>query len=204
MLFMAIISFQEIFDIIIMCLAVGFIFKDTFRRPVPSQDQYDPLAAYDKKLKKKFDWEDLWYAIIVAAPAIILHEFGHKFVAMAFGLSATFHAAYLWLGVGIVLKILSFPFIFFVPAFVTYPSAATDLQTALISVAGPLVNCILWITAIIILRSKKLSRKLTIPQRHGLYLMKMINLFLFGFNMIPIPGFDGWHFFISLWNVFVG
>jgi Zn-dependent protease len=199
---MAIISLLEIFDIIVMCLAVGFIFKDTFRRPAPLAHEYEPLDAYDKKLKKRFDWEGLWFAIIVAAPAIILHEFGHKFVAMAFGLSATFHAAYLWLGIGAVLKLLSFPFIFFVPAYVSYPAAASDIQSALISVAGPLVNFILWLSALIILRSKNLSRKLTMPQRHGLYLVKMINLFLFGFNMIPIPGFDGWHFFSSLWNIF--
>jgi Zn-dependent protease len=187
-----------------MSLAVGFIFKDLFKRPAPLAHEYDPMAGYDKKFKKKFDWEDLWYAIIVAAPAIILHEFGHKFVAMAFGLTATFHAAYTWLGIGVVLKLISFPFIFFVPAYVSYPAAATNIQSAFISFAGPAVNCILWLTALLILRSKKLSKKLTIPQRHALYLMKLINLFMFAFNMIPIPGFDGWHFFTSLWHIFLG
>ena len=41
-------------------------------------------------------------------------------------------------------------------------------------------------------------------KKHQLYLFffKQINMFLFILNMIPIPGFDGFNFFISLFKAF--
>lgn len=189
-------SFQEIIDIAIMTAFVGFIFSDVFGRYRNASESDDPLAAYTRP--KSAGLENFKFAAIVTAPAIILHEFGHKFVAIAFGLNATFHAAYAWLGLGLILKLLNFGFIFFVPAYVSYPALATPLQSALISGAGPFVNLLLWIIPVLLLKAGIVGRK------HAAFLVltSRINMFLFIFNMIPIPPFDGFHFASSVLELF--
>ena len=104
---MMLFTLTEIVDMIAMTAIIGFIFKDTFSAP---KEDYEPLHYY----KQRFRWDDIRFAIYVVAPAILLHELGHKFTALSFGLHATFQAAYFFLGLGIVLKLLNFPFIFFV------------------------------------------------------------------------------------------
>ena len=195
---MAFITPMEIIDIIIMTLAIGFIFKDWFKKPVVYHD--DPYAAYQKQ-RKFINWDDFKFAIIVTAPAIIFHELGHKFVAMSMGLYATFHAAYTWLGLGIVLKVMGAPFVFFIPAYVAHSAAASPLQSALIAFAGPAVNLLLWLGAAYILKN---SKKLSSLQHGILVLTKKINMFLFIFNMIPIPPFDGGHVIVGLWETILG
>jgi len=189
-------SFMEIFDIAIMTLAVGFIFRDIFHY-TPKVEVLTP-EYYLRGKGKRFNWTDFWFAAAVVAPSIILHEFGHKFLALAFGMTAVFSAAYLWLGIGIVLKLISSPFLFFVPAYTAISGAGTALQFALISFAGPAVNLIIWLGALLIMKNhKKLKRN----HYHFLFLISRINMFLFIFNMLPIPGFDGYGFFSQIFKV---
>ena len=173
-------TLQELFDVIVMTAAVGFIFKDIF------------------KARGELAHNSFWFACAVTAPALILHELSHKFVALAFGLQATFHAAYAWLGLGILLKLVNFNFIFFVPAYVSIEGAASNLASALISGAGPGINLLLFLVSWALLRQKKLKT--------GTFLLlqatKQINLFLFIFNMLPLPFFDGLKFYQGLWHVF--
>ena len=171
-----------------MSLALGFIFKDVFKKPGHA---YDPINYY----KKKFNWEDFKFAVMVTAPAVILHEFGHKFVAMAFGATATFNAAYLFLGIGIVLKLIGSRFLFFVPAYVAWAGKVTHFQAAGIAIAGPLVNLLIWGISFLVLKKKK---GMTLTEVHFWVLTKKINMFLCIFNMIPLPFFDGGHFFSHL------
>ena len=121
----------------------------------------------------------------------------------------------MWLGIGILLKLMNFNFIFFVPAYVSSycPQAATtafcvagsqgflvptDFAAAMLSVAGPLTNCILWIVSALVLKFGLVKGK-WIPL---VAISKNVNMFLFIFNMIPIPGFDGYGFFSHILNVF--
>ena len=67
-------SLFEIGQFIILTLALGYIFSGFIKT-----DPYKP--------RKLFDWEDIKFAAIVSTPAVVLHEFGHKFVALAFGLA---------------------------------------------------------------------------------------------------------------------
>ncbi|PIN85950.1 hypothetical protein COV19_07070 [Candidatus Woesearchaeota archaeon CG10_big_fil_rev_8_21_14_0_10_44_13] len=189
-------SLQEIFDIAVMSGAIGYMFNDSFGSIAHRTEDYDPLTHY----RKRFDFDSLMFAVIVAAPAIILHELGHKFVAMSFGFTAVFHAAYTWLFIGVILKLLNFGFIFFVPAYVSYSGLTSPLQSSMIAFAGPFVNLLLWIVPFIILKKDiKMKRKV----RAFLFLTSRINMFLFIFNMLPIPMFDGYHVFQGLISAFM-
>jgi len=186
-------SINEAIDIVIMAFAIGFIFKDVFKY-TPKVEVFTP-ETYLKKAK--FNWNDFWFAIAVVAPSIILHEFGHKFFALANGMTAEFHAAYTWLAIGLLLKILNFGFIFFVPAYTLIGGTGTALQMAGIAFAGPAVNLILWLGSSLVLKKTKLKG----IAYHILFLTSKINMFLFIFNMLPIPGFDGYSFFSNIFKV---
>jgi Zn-dependent protease len=175
-------SLSELLDILIAVVAGGFIFMDSFRDP---RDHAKTFA------------ERLLFSIAIAAPAIVLHELGHKFVALALGYTAVFHAAYVWLGIGVLLKLVGFPFLIVVPAYVS-TLGASGLDRALIAAAGPLVNCALWLGSALAL---KLVTKPSRTLEAVLFYSKTINMFLFIFNFIPIPGFDGYQVFSSLFSL---
>ncbi|MCP3684900.1 MAG: hypothetical protein GY861_19740 [bacterium] len=186
---MAIISVAEIIDLVIMVVALGYIFSGIFRVPQTG----DPLEHF-----RRSKFSDIKLAILATAPAIVLHEAGHKIVAMSLGLDAVFHAHYLGLGIGIVLRLIASPFLIFVPGFVTIYDA-TAPQHVLTAAAGPLMNLILWLGAMYLLK------RTTNPKHQQiLYLTKKINKFLFIFNMIPIPFLDGGQVLFGLIEIFFG
>ncbi|MAG38675.1 hypothetical protein CMO90_01175 [Candidatus Woesearchaeota archaeon] len=181
--------FQEFIDAIIMTFGIGYIFMNVFKnRPK------DVLVDF----KSGFNWGNFWFACSVVVPAIIFHELAHKFFALSFGMQATFHAHYTFLGLGILLKLMNFGFIFFVPGFVSILGTGTNLQFAMISFAGPLMHALFWIGSSFALKNLKLDRKKT----YYLLLTKKINGFLFILNMLPIPGIDGFSVYSNLLNAF--
>ena len=178
---MAIITLREVMDVIFMIVALGVIFSIFLKKFRPPQ-HYDPLEQ-----KIGIDWKLFKFAMYITAPAIILHELGHKFVALGFGLDATFHAAYIWLGFGLLLALMQTGILFFVPAYVSISQQASPLVFSAIAFAGPFVNLILWLATRYALKAGKVKKKyLPLVQ-----ITSKINMFLFIFNMIPIPGFDG-------------
>ena len=187
-LFMVLFTLAEVLDLVIMVLGLGYIFMGSLQRP---------RSADEFLYHRGFDWQSLQWAIIITAPAIVLHELAQKFVAILFGLIATFHASYFGLGLGILLRVFSSPIIVFVPGFVSI-EGATSLQSALTAFAGPATNLLLFVVAWLYLQQAK---KLTFRQRFLWQATKQINLFLFFFNMIPIPPFDGFSFFAGLFSV---
>ena len=176
-----IINIREIIDLLIMTGVVGFIFTELFTT---------------KNLNKRFNWEDYKLSIIVTAPAIIFHEFAHKIAALSLGLNAEFYAAKIWLGLGALLKLIGSPFIFFVPGYVSITTPTTPLIHAIIAFSGPFLNLLLYVAATILLRKENLSHKYSMI----LILTKKLNLFLFIFNMLPIPPFDGYSVFTGIWQ----
>jgi Zn-dependent protease len=186
------ITLIEVFDIIVMTLFIGFLFSGNFGRFVERDYIKDPIEYYNKPARKWITPE-MKMAIIVAGPALILHEMAHKFVAMGFGADATFHAFYfdnftLALAViAIIAKLANFGFFFIVPGFVAISGSMLPWQGALIAFAGPCLNLILWVGAWAYLKYGK-------PKKEHMAILvftKQINMFLFFFNMIPIPPFDG-------------
>ncbi len=174
---------------VIITFVLGYIFSGFF-----------PLSRRDHDFAPRmFDWEQIKFAAIVAAPAVILHELGHKFVAIALGLSATFFIFWWGLLLGVVLKALSSPLLILAPAYVSFPATATPLQSILIAFAGPGMNLVLYGVSWCVLKYKqRLSRREMI----GWAVSKKLNGFLFLFNMIPLPPFDGFHVVEGLFKIF--
>ncbi len=195
---MMLITIGEIIDLALMTLFVGYIFSGMM--PV-RRDSYDPLMHY----KRGFDFEGLKFTIMATAPAILVHELAHKFVAISFGLHAVFMAFYrstftLMLGIfTIISKLTGFGFMFFVPGYVEISGPGTNLQFALAAFAGPFVNLVLWFGAWFVLKNKIYRKKNYLL----LVLTSRINMFLFIFNMLPIPGFDGYKVFTGLIRAFI-
>ncbi len=184
------ITLREIFDMAVMTALVGFIFSDLFGRLKRPKKDYDPLTDSPSG----FDWDGFRFAVLVTAPALIFHELAHKFVALNFGMEATFHAAYMWLFIGMMLKIMKFNFIFFVPAYVSIMGAVTPLQHASIAFAGPGMNLLLWLGTAALVKYRLIEKK----HYHLAIITSKINMFLFILNMLPIPGFDGSKVFAGL------
>ena len=142
----------ELIDLVIMVFAIGYIFSSFIKREPAAG--YDPLTYY----KKNTLFQDIKYASIIAAPAVILHELGHKFVAMFFGATATLHAPLTWYAIVIVMKLLNFPLFFFVGGYVEH-TALPPLESALVSASGPFVNLLLFLICTGLIKYRLVNKK---------------------------------------------
>ncbi len=185
------ISIQEIIDIIIMTFAIGYIFSDVFKKQPTGS--YDPLEYYKNPLL-----ENIKSGAIIAAPAIVLHELAHKFSAIAFGAIATLHAPYFWYILIILLKLMRFPILFFVGGYVSH-TPLPPLESAIVAIAGPLVNLLLWIFSLMVIKHNLINKK----YYHIIIPFSRLNMLLFIFNMLPFPGFDGYHFISGVLNYII-
>lgn len=166
-----VLSIGEIISLVVMTVVLGYIFTGYIIR--------DQIG---------FSWKGLKFAMIVAAPAVILHEFGHKFVAMAFGHSATFFVYWWGLGLALILKLVNSPLLILAPAYVSIPAGVPAFDGFWIAFAGPLVNLSLFGLSWMMLKYRKNMKQ---KEMIGWTISKRLNLFLFIFNMIPIAPLDG-------------
>ena len=177
----------EIVQILITIIAVGFIFS-------PKVHRTHSIEEGLKESKYEF-WDELKFGIAIASPAVIVHELAHKFLAMAYGFTATYFASWWGLGIGVALKFFSPGFIFFIPGYVSIIGTGTAIQFGLVALAGPLTNLILF-ALFWFLSYKDIAPKYAIIWSIG----RQINLWLFVFNMLPIPGLDGFKFYLSIFQ----
>jgi len=177
-------TWLEVVYLIVLIVVVGYIFSDIFvkKRLTP-----DDIIKNKGSVNRFFNWQNFKYAVLIAAPGILLHELAHKFVAMGFGLEATF---FIWgpgIAFGVVLKLIGSSFLVLAPGYVMI-AGATPFQSAITSLAGPLMNAVIWISCMLFLKFKqKVSKKVS----RGVFFMGKLNMWLFIFNMIPIPPLDG-------------
>ena len=174
---MALINFTEFVNLVILTIAIGYILSGYIRLP-----------GHFRLGIRKFNWQDFKYSMLIAAPAIVLHELAHKFVAIGFGLGAIFKIWYPGLAIAVFLKLIASPFLIIAPGFVEISEASGNIQGLLIAFAGPAMNLIIWLIAGFILKKKK---HLTAFQASTWIMIKRITIMLFIFNMIPIPPLDG-------------
>ncbi|MDP4012452.1 MAG: site-2 protease family protein [Candidatus Nanoarchaeia archaeon] len=187
---MVLFTIREIIDLVILTVGLGYIFSAYISRPKTELELVYP--------KLGLSWRDFKFAIIVTAPAVILHELAHKFVAMGFGLEAVFKAWYAGLGIGVFLRVINSPLILLAPGYVQIPPSSSNLAIFMTAFAGPLTNLLLFgVAGYILTHAKKLTRNQAIT----IYLTKQINFFLFIFNMLPIPPLDGSKVFSALFQL---
>lgn len=172
---------QEILEIILTIIIVGFIFEKLFQLPMYSFKEESILRRS-------------MLSSLLLSPAIILHELSHKFVALAFGCSATYQMSYFGLLIGVILKLLNFPFFFFIPAYVNISSIPNRLAYFSIAIAGPLTNLILFLLFSILLKYGKIRGK----NAFYFFIASRMNLYLFILNLIPIPGTDGYQAMVAI------
>ncbi len=176
---------SEIVQIVVTILALGFIFSE--RKVVITEFGRELSEGWQRQLKN---------AILIAAPAVLLHEFAHKFLALYFGFAATYAASLWGLALGVALKFFGSPFIFFIPGYVSIAGYGTQLNFGLVALAGPIMNLVLFLAFYLILKYN-----LLVDYNYLIYPSKQINMWLLIFNMLPIPGLDGWKFYSSLYNL---
>jgi Zn-dependent protease len=127
------------------------------------------------------------YSLISLAPAFILHEFAHKFVARYYGCWAEFRADRGGLRFGLILAAI-LGVVFMAPGAVMVAGNATRDQFGKIAVAGPVTNMLLWTAgffAWLILGGLFSPIDVVI----GYWLWG--NSFLCAFNMLPFGPLDG-------------
>ena len=184
------ITLIEIFNILLMIFFAGFIFSDYFE---PQADPNNLIAHY----KRKTIWQRIGFAAMIAAPPLVFHELSHKLVAMAFGVEASLGVPYTMYGIVAILKLVGSPLLFFVGGFVSH-QPLPYIQSAMVAVAGPGMNLLMWFVSYILVKYKIARKK----QLRIIIPLGRMSLFLAIFNMIPIPGFDGFNFFYSLFKAF--
>ncbi|MFB6312027.1 MAG: metalloprotease [Salinirussus sp.] len=112
----------------------------------------------------------------------LLHELGHKLLAVHYDQVAVFRANYGMLALAILAALAGW--LFAAPGAVHHRGRLTDRQRGLIALAGPATNVGL---AIAFLGLAVLPGALSGLGRLGV----LVNVFLAGFNMLPVGPLDG-------------
>ena len=173
----------EVLQAILLSLILGWLFSDL----LPSMSERKRFAL----------------SIASVAPAVILHELAHKLVALSFGLHAVFTVPWVFVLIAVILKLARSPFLFLVPAFVAIQGVLTPFTSMLIAAAGPGMNLFLALIFTILERSA-LTEHAPYDTLLFITLSRNVNLFLGIFNLLPIPGFDGWKVFTALITLLTG
>ncbi len=124
-------------------------------------------------------------SLLTAGVGFLLHELGHKVVAVHYGQVAEFRADYSMLLLALLSAFLGF--IFAAPGAVHHRGMLTNRQHGLIALAGPAVNVALALLFIPLALSVPAGGFLAEVANLGV----IINLFLAAFNMIPFGPLDG-------------
>ncbi|CAB3289225.1 Peptidase M50 [Methanocaldococcus lauensis] len=126
-------------------------------------------------------------SLICVGSGFIFHELMHRTVARKYGAWSEFRAWYEGLALALILKI-AIGVTFIAPGAVyIYKDYLTVEENGKIALAGPLTNVAL---AFIFLIIGMIFNQIPLLSLIGLFGFH-INLFLAGFNMLPIPPFDG-------------
>jgi Zn-dependent protease len=130
-------------------------------------------------------------SLVGVGTGFVLHELGHRQMAKHYGAHAEYKAWNFGLLLALALPIITLgKFVFAAPGAVyIYGPNITREQNGIISLAGPALNIIIAILAILI-AFFVIGTSGGFLYTIAIYTM-MINLFLAFFNMIPIPPLDG-------------
>ena len=130
-------------------------------------------------------------ASVAVLTGFFLHELAHKIVAQRYGAWAEFRSSRSGLVLAIVTGLMGI--VFAAPGAVYIAGPLSREQNGKVSVAGPFTNFVLGLVFLggwIGIRGLS-GGDLVGYVRSVLYLTAYINVFLGGFNMIPVPPLDG-------------
>ena len=125
-------------------------------------------------------------SLFAFAPAFILHEFAHKFVARFYGCWAEFRASPGGLRTGLIIAAV-IGLVFMAPGAVHVAGNASRNQFGKIAVAGPITNMALWVGGIaawVVLSEVAIVNQV-------IYFWLWGNAILCLFNMLPFGPLDG-------------
>ncbi len=129
------------------------------------------------------------FSMAALAPAFVLHELAHKFVARKYGCWAEFRADPRGLKIGLLIALL-LGFVFMAPGAVLVAGRVGRKENGIISLAGPITNIILFFVGliggglIISVYNNQILHDLVIFWMWG-------NAILGAFNMLPFGPLDG-------------
>jgi Zn-dependent protease len=90
--------------------------------------------------------------------------------------------------------------VFFVPAYVSITGSGSRIGYFFTALAGPLINLVIYAITTIML--KKFSHvKFIQDNAEFINALRIVNLWLGVFNLIPFPGTDGFNALNSLFNL---
>jgi Zn-dependent protease len=129
----------------------------------------------------------LLVSLFTAGVGFLLHELGHKVIAVRFGQVAEFRADYGMLFLAVMSALVGF--LFAAPGAVHHRGMLTKREHGLIALAGPAVNLLLAVVfAPLLVAGVVLSSPLVVELgAKGL----AVNLFLAAFNLVPYGPLDG-------------
>ncbi|WP_435146174.1 metalloprotease [Halobaculum sp. P14] len=129
----------------------------------------------------------LLVSLFTAGIGFLLHELGHKVVAVRYGQRAAFRADYGMLFLAIAAALAGF--LFAAPGAVHHQGRITEREHGLIALAGPAVNLALAVCFLAVLVA---GVAVGAPLAAGVGgLGVTVNLFLAAFNMLPVGALDG-------------
>lgn len=168
----------------VVVLAVAFSFALTNQGLL-----YTPVMDWDAILAV------LPYAAAIVVTAFVLHELAHKFVAERYRLLAEFRASLGGLGLALVVSAAT-GFVLAAPGAVVIVGRATERESGVISLVGPLVNLTLGFLALPLAFTSPGSPYYVAPLPVGVVgnifqVIVFINLFLAAFNLLPVRPLDG-------------
>ncbi len=133
-----------------------------------------------------FHFQKFVWVLITVGLAFVLHELGHKFVAVRYGAQAEYRAWTTGLFFALLVAFVTDgSFVFAAPGAVyIYGKKITNEQNGKISLAGPFVNLLLALVFLII--------GLAFSELAGIAAIGVsVNAFLGAFNLVPVPPLDG-------------
>ncbi len=181
-------SREEILHILLACGALIFAFTMSFVSPLFGGLSLGPA--------------DLLLVVLACAVAVLsgflLHELMHKAVAQRYGAWAEFRSSRMGLLLALITGFLGI--VFAAPGAVVIGGNLTPKQSGRVSLAGPLTN--LAVGTAFLGAALAMGNPADLPGSYVLFVLQLsgyINVFLGGFNLLPIPPLDGSKVF--RWNV---
>ena len=174
-------SGRELRDLLLAWLALGVAFALFFAGGGSAVGGLFLAGEYGALLSA------LLVSLFTAGVGFLLHELGHKVVAVRFGQRAAFRADYGMLFLAVVSALAGF--LFAAPGAVHHAGRITEREHGLIALAGPAVNVALAVLFLPLLLFGGLTGSPFVSLVGGRGLA--VNLLLAAFNMLPFGPLDG-------------